>query len=239
MTSAWGATSERLATTASGSRHGGLPAPQCLSVADGTRLLRSIEDGEGRIMAPVQFIAARGGDGASTVARDFSLICAREFGLRVLLLDLEAPGDRQAAWFARQRADPSAGFSASFGGEPAALEHLAETFALHEIGQSRLHLNRAVPGHGLTGAQWRAEFALLRRHFDLVVIDAPPLARSFEGVGLAAHVATTILVIAAEETPAGAIRALRDRIAQSGGDVAGCVMNKRRFRVPAWLQRGL
>jgi Mrp family chromosome partitioning ATPase len=237
--SAWAGSGERVAAAASPGRRGGLPMPQCLSVADGMRLLRAIEDGEGRIMAPVQFIAARGGEGTSTVARDFSLICAREFNLRVLLLDLEAPGDRQAAWFARQRGELGTDLGASFGGEPAALEHLAAAFALHEIGQSRLHLNRLVPGHGLTGAQWRAEFALLRQHFDLVAIDAPPLARSFEGVGLAAHVGTSILVVAAEETPASAIRTLRDRIAQAGGDVAGCVMNKRRFRMPAWLQPGL
>ena len=42
----------------------------------------------------------------------------------------------------------------------------------------------------------------------------------------------TLLVVSAESTRASAVRTLRDRLAESGGNTAGVILNKRRFHVP-------
>jgi len=213
-----------------------LPPPRFLRHDDGSRLLRALEDAQGRVRSPVQFIAAGAAEGTSSLARDFSLLCVRELGQRVLLLDLDPPGDRQSTWFMRARGAAGAGDPvATFGGLPRELDDTAELFGLHEIGTSRLHLNRRLPPTLLTGAQWRATFAAMTRAFGIVVIDAPALARSFDGVSIAAQVATSILVVEAETAQADATRTLRDRIEAAGGDIAGCVMNKRRSYLPGWL----
>jgi Mrp family chromosome partitioning ATPase len=211
-------------------RRAQLPPPQFLAPADGGRLFRALENAAGLIRSPVQFIAARDGEGTSSLARDFSLICARELNQRVLLLDIDPPGGGQAKWFARHRvvevgaADPDLATS---------------QFGFQEIGEAGLHLNNWIPPNPLTGAQWRAVFGVLQTLFDIVVIDAPPLVRSFDGVSLSAHVATNILVVEAEATQAAAARDLRDRIEDLGGHISGCLMNKRRVHLPDWLARRL
>ena len=51
-----------------------------------------------------EFIAARTGEGASTVAREFAVYVARDLGRRVWLVDLDLMGQSQAASLA---ADPA------------------------------------------------------------------------------------------------------------------------------------
>src|SRR5579871_5878753 len=54
--------------------------------------------GRGRL---VEFIAARDGEGVSTVAREFAFHAARTLGRRVWLIDLDLMGQTQAAAVAR------------------------------------------------------------------------------------------------------------------------------------------
>ena len=51
----------------------------------------------------IQFVAASGGEGSSTVAREFALYAARTEGFRVWLVDLDLMGQSQAQIIA---ADP-------------------------------------------------------------------------------------------------------------------------------------
>ena len=212
-------------------RRAQLPAPHFLSAADGGRLLRALENADGLIRSPVQFIAARSAEGTSSLARDFSLICARDLNQRVLLLDIHAPGNRQAKWFAERGAPDAKAASAPEAGQ--------SHFGFQEVGTSGLHINHWIPPNPVTGGQWRAVFGALRELFDIVVVDAPPLATSFDGLGLSPHVAANILVVEAEATQAAAARDLRDRIENLGGTIAGCAMNKYRIHLPQWLARRL
>jgi len=209
------------------------PGPRFLDPGEGTGLVTMLRRDRtaGTI---VQLIAAEAGAGTSALARDLALIAARMPGMRVLLLDLDPPGTAQ-----------SAELRASFGAAVAATRSLPTAppeMVVHQLVISRLPRDIAVSEmrRPMSGPfAWGPMFAALRKDFDLVLIDSPPVARSYDGIVLAVDVDTTLLVVEAERTRAASVRNLRDRIQDMGGQVAGAVLNKRRRHVPKFLSRRL
>ncbi len=198
----------------------GLPPPLLLSVPDASQLVFVLQ-GDRLGPSVVQLMAARNGEGTSTLARDVSLVAAAN-GSRTLLLAAESPG-RRTDW------------PRSIYGMPSGLRGLAEgPSALEMVWVGDTCLALAAP-MGMAPVQvpgWIAILAQVRAQFDLVIIDTPALERAFTGIMLAPHLDATAIVVAAESTRASAVRTLRDRLAEVGGDTVGVVLNKRRFHVP-------
>jgi Mrp family chromosome partitioning ATPase len=80
---------------------------------------------------------------------------------------------------------------------------------------------------------WKA----LRRHADLVVVDAPHSQRSQAGVTVAPFMDDVVLVVAADEGDARAPAELRDDLADAGAQVAGLFVNRVRVESPG-IRRG-
>jgi Mrp family chromosome partitioning ATPase len=209
------------------------PGPSFLDPGEGTALVTMLRR-ERSTGAIVQLIAAGAGEGTSSLARDLALIAARMPAMRVLLLDLDPPGTAQLA-----------ALRSGFGAAIAATRSLAAAppeMVVHQLVISRLPRDVAVSEmrRPVSGPfAWADLFTALRKDFDLVLIDSPPLERSYDGVVLAADVDTSLLVVEAERTRAASVRNLRDRIQDMGGHVAGAVLNKRRRHVPDFLYRRL
>ncbi len=203
-----------------------LPPPLLLNLSDGSQAIYMLRQGRLRTGGGgqvVQLMAARNGEGVSTLARDLSLIAAGSIGLNTLLLAAEPAGRRGADW------------PRSVYGMPAALRPLATAppeLQAYRIGGSALVIAAPQPGPAMQQAAWDKLLADIRGRFDLILVDAPSLERSFTGIMLASLVDTTVLVVAAESTRAGAVRTLRDRLAEAGGHASGAILNKRRFHVP-------
>ena len=68
--------------------------------------------------------------------------------------------------------------------------------------------------------------------FDTIVIDAPALQTSFDGVVLASRSDATVLVVEAEAIPQAVVLNLRETLEASGARLAGVVMNRRRYYIP-------
>jgi Mrp family chromosome partitioning ATPase len=75
-------------------------------------------------------------------------------------------------------------------------------------------------------------FRALRTSFEIVLIDSPPLDQSADALLLAQHASTNVLVVAAESTRMKVAEDMRNRITEVGGDIAGLVLNRRRFHIP-------
>ena len=73
-----------------------------------------------------------------------------------------------------------------------------------------------------SGDYWRA----LRRHADLIVVDAPAFDRSAAAVTVAPLMDETILVVAADQPDVAAPARLRDAITDAGGRCAGLFLNR-------------
>jgi hypothetical protein len=201
---------------------GGLPPPLLLSVPDASQLIFVLRQDRAEGSA-VQLVAARNGEGVSTLVRDLCLVAAGTVGLRTLLLAAEYPSRPGTDWTRDVYGMPPGSRPVTHG-----------LPGVHMLGVANSPLFLAAPEQPmpLQAPAWVGIVRELRARFDLVLVDSPALQRSFTGVMLAPHLDTTLMVVAAESTRAAAARNLRDRLAEVGGHTIGTILNKRRFHVP-------
>ena len=182
----------------------------------------------------ITFISARPGEGTSTIARDYAQALTDAVEQQILLIDA---GKLDTEYFTANDADPNITIADTIGaGKP-----LSD--ALYPIGQ-HLHLGRWA-GQGrsrgtankLLGddAFWKK----LHKTYGTVVIDAPSLKESPDGIGLAAHADATVLVIEAEATRQPVIEHLRSTLDAAGAKIIGVVLNKRRLYIPDKVYRNM
>jgi Mrp family chromosome partitioning ATPase len=201
----------------------GLQAPTFLNIGEGIQLVHMLRP-QPDVGTVVQLLAARDNEGTSSLARDLCLTAVRELGLRTILLDMDGSGRKQIDWVRRSHNVPFA-LAGSISVRPTALTVL-------RVGASQFHVGEPSGGQPVPVASWPGILKLLRPRFDLVVIDSPAFARSFDGVIIAPHVDGTLLVIEAEATKATHVQNLRDRVIEAGGKVVGTILNKRKFHIP-------
>jgi len=209
--------------------------------------------GRGRL---VEFIAAREGEGVSTVAREFALYAARTLGRRVWLIDLDLMGQTQAAHLAREpsrfgelgpAASATPDGSMFFSVQPPLKRPDGRPWP-----DARYISSHAAGGPGLWVTRFRRDamrgrqgvhvlptpdyWKVLRRHADLVVIDAPAVDRSQGGLTIAPFMDDVVLVVAADEHDAGAPAALRDDLADAGAHCSGLFVNRVRIEPPGFMR---
>lgn len=195
----------------------GLPTPRFLSpeqVKALVRVLHSVTD------VPCKTVMMIGGSeavGVTSLLTDVAVVLAQE-GRRVLILDEEALPGRSATDLLRSR---GVHFEAAAGG------------VLSANGTS-LHVSSPEPSMRVSRgeAEWKELLADAASRYDMVLVDAPPLSRSWLGLFAAPSVEATLLVIGAEDTRAPVARNTISRLDGAGGAVVGAVLNMRRFYIP-------
>lgn len=204
----------------------------------------------------IQVAAARRGEGASTVARELALFAARQAGRTVWLVDLDLMASPQHAQIAAHPerygalGEPVAATpdgSIFFTVRPQARTRDGEPWpdgaylTAQRAGTSRLWVTRfrrdllkaGQTVHVLPRPDyWNA----IRRHADLVVVDAPSADRSQASATLAPFVDETLMVVSADQSDVKAPGLLRDSILASGGQVAGLFFNRSAVAPPAFLK---
>jgi len=224
--------------------------------AEMTDLWTSLGGPAGRRTRAVQFVAATAGQGASTVAREFAFHAATRASRRVWLVDLDLLGSTQADSFGLDArrfgplgppATASPDGSAFFTVQPPLRRPDgrpwpdARYLSAHAVGASSLWVTRfrhealrprqavhIVPN----GDYWNA----LKRHADLIVVDAPPADRSEAALTVARLMDDTVLVVAADQSDVGAPGRLRDAITAAGGHCAGLFLNRAEIDAPRFLR---
>jgi len=192
----------------------------------------------GRVL---MFIAARPGEGTSSVAASFARLAAERSAKTTWIVDLDFRRNGQYTAFSqglfRDRARPGHALDASLGAEQiySVVGHEQELACCkllnaHQIAGQRLLVtrfrnDRLAPGQRVqlksAPAWWRA----LRAATDWVVVDAPALEKSLAGLVFAAQADGVVIIVKADETPPADVQALRQDIEAHGGRVAGIVMN--------------
>lgn len=189
---------------------------------------------QNRSMRIITFIAARPREGTLTIASDYASMLAAEAAQKVLLID--------AAHLGRERFR-SYGVNPDDGQIDAAIDTHRPGHAIppggtnvsvgHWVARPE---NRSLAARSVADPKlWEAFLA----SFDTVVIAAPCLQSSFDGVVLAAKADATVLVVEAESTPQAVAENLRDTLTSAGATLAGAVMNKRRFYIPQRVYKKL
>lgn len=215
--------------------------------------LSASSPGRGRV---VQVIAARRGEGTSTVARELAFYAASRAGRSVWLVDGDLLASPQLAALAAEShryGAPGEAVSASPDGSmfftvrPATQGADGEAWpdarflAGHRIGALRWWVTRFrreafKPPQTVHVLPQPAYWNAMRRSADLIVVDSPPPQRSQAGLTLARFMDQTIMVVAADEADIQAPAALRDAVAQAGGAVSGVFLNRSTVEQPAFLR---
>ena len=189
----------------------------------------------------LMFIAARHGEGVTSMAASFACIAARRSDKPVWLVDLDlhknAAFDGFKTGFARDVGRPGRAFDASLKQTPiyrltphedgARQEKL---LAVHEVQDTsllvtrfrneRLKAGQRVSLHPSEG-WWRA----LRRMAGWVIIDAPSVDRSSATLTMTRFADATMIVVAADSTTPGEVEGVRQEIQAAQGHVLGAVLN--------------
>jgi Mrp family chromosome partitioning ATPase len=205
----------------------------------------------------IQFVSSTSGEGTSTVAREFARLAAVRARKPVWLVDADLEAQPQMAAIASEPerfgglgrvAGASPNGSSFFTVQPPARDRAgrpvsdAQMMIARPALGARLYVTRVrmealrtgQRTHILpVGAYWEA----MRAHADYVVVDCPAAERSDAAAALAPFMDASVIVLAADDTEAGAAAALRDSIEVAGGRVAGLVFNRARFTPPKILQR--
>jgi protein-tyrosine kinase len=175
----------------------------------------------------VAFIAARTGEGTSTLALQYTALLSHESGKHILLIDGSSNVSKVYADVGLT--DREGIIDAALSGQPleSALHEIMPGFSVARwVGNIQ---NRAVSDRIMQNPEfWKK----LQSAFGCVIVDAPSLQASFDGVVLAAKAEATIMVVEAESTPVPVAQKLRDTLTDAGAKIAGVVLTKRRYYIP-------
>lgn len=199
-------------------------------------LYRSVESAvQDRFPAVLQFIGARGGEGVSTVVREFARIAALHCGKKVLILDAAHHHPTQHIHFKSHY---------SYGWLDALREKEPIAKACYQVGKTTLFLSPISLQPTLSlwtkdKTSAAAFFQELKGIFDLVLIDSSPAGSSPESVAMSRFVDGVIIVVEAEKTSWRVAASVKESIIKNGGKMLGVTFNKRRYYVPLTIYRYL
>lgn len=192
----------------------------------------------------VMFIAARSGEGTSSVATAFSLLAAEQARRPVWLIDLDLKRNHLFNAFA------VGSFAEAFGGvgppysaalktqpffsvepEPQEAAQGLGLFTAHRVGETRLMVtqfdaSRLTSGQGLRIKTQPAYWQAVRAATDWAVVDAPALELASAGLAITSQMDKTVIVVNADDTSPNDVETVRREIESHGGRVAGVVLNR-------------
>lgn len=216
-------------------------------------LARSAAPGFGRV---IQFAAARSGEGTSTVAREFARFTAANSQRPVWLVDLDLTGAGQHGYIEARpsvygRMGAAAGASPDgsifFQVRPPARDESgavtpdARYLVAHPVGSSsfwvtRFRRERLLAGQDVAITPTPDYWNMMRRHAELVVVDAPAAERSQAATLIAPFADATVLVVAADARDAGPPAVLKSALQTAGGRTAGIFFNRVEIEPPKFLR---
>jgi capsular exopolysaccharide synthesis family protein len=179
--------------------------------------------------------ASRHGEGTTTTAAVFSSILARRRGGRVAVVEanLRSPGFDTVFGIKR-----NGGFAELVTGQQSLAEVAQATsipglFAIG-CGSTTIAPSTLFDGGSVVGA-----LEQLRKHFDFVIFDTPPVNVYGDSPILCPHLDAAVIVIEADRTRMQEVERARRTLERVGVRVVGSVLNRRRNYIPAVLEEML
>ena len=211
----------------------------------------------------IQFVSSHKNEGVSTVVREFASVASTLFGKTVLVLDASGieHGNTGAPL---KETDNNKDFSVTVNDGVISAEDLsvktdveflteetddyinslvekdAMSYTLQPKNQDGFYLG-SLSGLGASisvifSDRYFAKFLnFLRKKYDLVIIDTPPIRESSIGLAVSGKVDGVILVVAAETTRWPVSLRLKDQVEKVGGKLLGVILNKQKHYIPNYI----
>jgi Mrp family chromosome partitioning ATPase len=180
----------------------------------------------------VQFASGQDGEDSSRISTVFAKLVPTRLGRPTLLL---AAGQRSASRKLLP-ASGAKGWDAVITGD-ASVESTIYPTDVPGLSVGEISANAASLPTVLASPKAGQILDKLRTQFDMIVIDAPPLAGSWDAVVLSQLVDGAVLVVEAEHTRWQVIKTAIDQIEEQHGKVFGVILNKQKHYIPAWVYR--
>jgi len=180
----------------------------------------------------IQFIAAKEGEGTTTIAQEFARTSAMILGKSVFLFDADVGN-------ALPRSAGEAGGNGDGQDSPPPEPWEGDVPRDEPASTAVCLVPQTVCGirkffySPLIDSFWEN----LRKQFDLVLIDSPSFETSPDGIAIARRVDGVVIVLEAEKTRWPVAERLIEQILSNGGNILGIVFNKRRYHIPEFLYK--
>ena len=179
----------------------------------------------------ILFMGLQGGEGVSTIVRDFARMAAARLDKSVLIMDAAHHNPSQHLFFDIKGGD---GWKDIMGkGE-------SVDKACHQSGNTKLFLSPISPQRALTPHVYDHPAATgfleeLKHKYDFILIDSSPAITSPDGIAISRFTDGVILVVEAERTRMQVVENVKNKIARNGGNIIGVVFNKRKYYIPKFV----
>lgn len=187
----------------------------------------------GRSIKTILFNGTKHGGGCSTTAINFATALAKNSKLKVLLVDVNL---RTPSLHEVFKIDHTRGLSDL----PANSDSMADQ--IKKVGPGNLYVltsggNYSVPLGLFESSEFDQFLKTVRKKFDYIILDAPPIPRFSECRILARKADGVVLVLEAgkirRQVALNAKKALED----AGGKLLGVVLNRKKHYIPKWIYR--
>jgi len=179
--------------------------------------------------------SAVGGEGTSTVARNTALALARHETERILLVDanIRKPSQHEAFGLEREM-----GLSDVLLGVAPLISAIRGDDASE---MSVMTAGSKVPSLAqlLAGLELQGVVTGLLSIYDWVIIDGPPVTAYPDSASIAAVCGGALLVTRAESTRFEVVEEAKRILEETGVDLLGAVLNRRRYHIPGFIYRWL
>lgn len=179
----------------------------------------------------IQFIATQAGIGTTSIVRDFAVVAGCDMGVNTLIVSIDDSLAGIDEYLVHRYSLPRTRLMVADHSAPGAMPG-ANWLQVRTVRNSTLTVAMPAIGAQKHPADWIEQLNQWRPHFDLILIEAPPLRKSYLGVALSSYIDATIIVLGAEETKKSEAKDLMYRIKEAKGNVLGAILNKRRSHIP-------
>tara|TARA_R110001599_G_C12262278_1_gene660561 strand:- start:2639 stop:3325 length:687 start_codon:yes stop_codon:yes gene_type:complete len=191
----------------------------------------------------LMFVAARTGEGNSSMAASFALMAAEHAARTAWLVDLDLMNNAAHHAFDKgfvgKVARPGRAYDAALGCapiyelRPAGAVPNAKLLTAHPVTGTRLlvtrfRMERLAAGQRACLRSHPKWWQALRRSTDWIIVDSPALDRSDVALDVAGEVDGVVLVVQAETTSSLEVAEAQFAIESRGGRVIGVVLNRMR-----------
>jgi capsular exopolysaccharide synthesis family protein len=206
-----------------------------------TSMLR-YADGTG---STIMFSSCSEGDGVSTSAAHFAIAMAKSSQAKVLLLEANLRSPSLGNKFDSRYGYDLLSLLCKYTEAPENSGDLL--LGVQCVSNRRFDNLFVIPCHKrcidpmsvLNSAAYKGLFSKMRKRFDYVIVDAPPVHGSPECLVLAPEIDGVVMVIKSAKTRGQVARNAKQQIEDAGAKLLGVVLNMRQYHIPECIYKRL
>lgn len=197
-----------------------------------TRLINRFPEGS---IKSILITGIAHGSGSSTTAANFAITLARDCSLNVLLVDanLRSPSLHEVF-----KIEYNQGLSQLL------TEKEEETSFFKKVGHGNLYVlpcgkNSSMPMNLFESNRFEKTLKNMRKKFDYVIFDAPPLNGYLDSIVMCRKMDGVILVLESGNTRREVAIKAKQELEEAGAKVLGVVLNRRKHYIPECIYKRL